>query len=259
MSTQTCPYCFTPLAHSAQKCPACGTSLVPNGHTLPIRSTLQNRYVITKVLGEGGFGITYLAYDNNLKRNVAIKELFPEHCHRQGNQVVYNKNLDITQLKDSFIQEAQTIAQFSHAGIVRVWDTFQENNTAYMLMEYLEGQTLEQLLHQKQRLTTTEVLHFNAILLDALEVIHQAGMIHRDIKPANIFLHQDGRVILIDFGSARLFDTDKTSTHTRMVTPGYAPPRTIRQPSQSRGIYRHLRLGCHLVPCLIWCYATYSQ
>ena len=113
--------------------------------------------------------------------------------------------------------------KLNHPGIVRVFDIFEENGTAYLVMEFLKGQTLGKRIAKQGKLSASEVQGIALKLLGALEVVHGAGMLHRDIKPDNVFLHQDGRVVLIDFGSARQFARNKTLSHTRLVTPGYAP------------------------------------
>ncbi len=198
-------------------------------HHLPVGTRLKGgRYTLGKVLGQGGFGITYLGADTQENRPVAIKELFPEGSSRRANSrnVVPPTSLlgaGFAETMEKFEDEARVLSRFNHPGIVRVFDIFEENGTAYLVMEFLKGQTLGKRIEKQGKLPAREVQDIALKLLDALEVVHGAGMLHRDIKPDNVFLHQDGRVVLIDFGSARQFAQGKTLQHTRLVTPGYAP------------------------------------
>ena len=185
-------------------------------------------YTIESVLGQGGFGITYLARDLNLARYVAIKEFLPtDLAMRAHDQTVtplstlhedsYGWGLD------RFIAEAKTLVQFRHPNIVQVLTVFEANNTAYMVMEYLDGETLDSAL-KFGRITDERALRAITMpLLDGIESMHNAGFIHRDIKPDNIFLREGNIPVLIDFGSARLAVGVKTRALTALVTPGYAP------------------------------------
>ncbi len=227
---ERCPYCASPIPPGAATCPACGMGVDVHGaHHLPVGTRLKGgRYTLGKVLGQGGFGITYLGADTQENRPVAIKELFPEGSTRrpQTRQVVPPTSLlgtGFAETMEKFEDEARVLSQFDHPGIVRVFDIFEENGTAYLVMEFLKGQTLGKRIEKQGKLPAREVQDIALKLLDALEVVHKAGMLHRDIKPDNVFLHQDGRVVLIDFGSARQFAQGKTQQHTRLVTPGYAP------------------------------------
>lgn len=127
------------------------------------------------------------------------------------------------QLVRAFLDEGRTLAQFDHPGIVRVWDAFEENNTAYLVMELLEGSTLGNRVANRGPLSAQNLLRVAEALCEALGRLHQEGLLHRDIKPDNVFLTSDGRAVLIDFGSAREFQANQTVHHTRMVTHGYAP------------------------------------
>ncbi|WP_222592831.1 serine/threonine protein kinase [Meiothermus hypogaeus] len=202
---------------------------MPGEQHLPVGTRLKGgRYTLGKVLGQGGFGITYLGADTQENRPVAIKELFPEGSSRRANSrnVVPPTSLlgtGFAETMEKFEDEARVLSRFNHPGIVRVFDIFEENGTAYLVMEFLKGQTLGKRIEKQGKLEAREVQDIALKLLDALEVVHSAGMLHRDIKPDNVFLHQDGRVVLIDFGSARQFAQGKTLQHTRLVTPGYAP------------------------------------
>jgi serine/threonine protein kinase len=198
-----------------------------NGILSPGACLASGEYRIEQPLGQGGFGITYQGIDTRLNRAVAVKEFFPEGCWREGPTVVsagrWNSDT-YSSAKQKFLLEGQTLGQFNHPGIVQVFYYFEENNTAYMVMEYLKGQTLAQLLKKKQgKLSEAKALEHITKVGEALQILHQAQFLHRDIKPDNIMLVDDGRVVLIDFGAARDFTTTSTARHTTMLTPGYAP------------------------------------
>ena len=204
-----------------------GVSTRVNGVLSPGACLAKGEYRINKPLGQGGFGITYQGIDTRLNRAVAVKEFFPEGCWREGSTVVSagKWNYDTySNAKQKFLLEGQTLGQFNHAGIVQVFYYFEENNTAYMVMEYLQGKTMAQLLKQRQgKLSQANALKYIAKIGAALEVLHQAQYLHRDIKPDNIMLANDGRVVLIDFGAARDFTASNTDKYSTMLTPGYAP------------------------------------
>lgn len=204
-----------------------GVSTRVNGVLSPGTCLASGEYRIEQPLGQGGFGITYQGSDTRLNRTVAVKEFFPEGCWREGSTVVsagrWNSDT-YSNAKQKFLLEGQTLGQFNHPGIVQVFYYFEENNTAYMVMEYLKGKTLAEFLKQRGgKLTEAEALSQIAKVGAALEMIHQAQFLHRDIKPDNIMLANDGRVVLIDFGAARDFRSSSTNRYTTMLTPGYAP------------------------------------
>jgi serine/threonine protein kinase/tetratricopeptide (TPR) repeat protein len=185
-------------------------------------------YEIDSVLGQGGFGITYLAHDTNLNQQVAVKEYLPaELATRTSDETVHpitDGHVDTYGWGLSrFISEAQTLAQFRHPHIVRVQSVFEMNNTAYMIMEYEEGRSFAQALNFNILATEADLRRVLLEMLDGLEAIHAAGFIHRDIKPDNIYLRDDGSAVLLDFGSARQAVGGETRTLTALVTPGYAP------------------------------------
>ena len=198
-----------------------------NGVLSPGACLASGEYRIQQPLGQGGFGITYQGIDTRLNRAVAVKEFFPEGCWREGSTVVsagrWNSDT-YSSAKQKFLLEGQTLGQFNHPGIVQVFYYFEENNTAYMVMEYLRGKTLAELLKQsKEKLSEDRALEYIAKVGEALEILHQAQFLHRDIKPDNIMLADDGRLVLIDFGAARDFTSNCTTRYTTMLTPGYAP------------------------------------
>lgn len=199
------------------------------GSALPAGFELDARgYRIDRVLGQGGFAFTYLAHDTALQRPVAVKELFPDGCVRDVatlNVLPQRLSLaDFQQIRQRFLEEAQLLASLSHPNIVRVFHVFEEHNTAYIVMEYLKGHTLIEWLRVKGGyLPAAEAIECVLQICDALEAVHQRGYLHRDIKPSNIIRTDDGRMVLIDFGTARQFAAGKTQMHTVILTPSYAP------------------------------------
>lgn len=204
-----------------------GVSTRVNGILSPGACLANGEYRIAQPLGQGGFGITYQGIDTRLNRPVAVKEFFPEGCWREGTTVVSAGRWTwdtYKNAKQKFLLEGQTLGQFNYPGIVRVFYYFEENNTAYMVMEYLQGKTLSQVLQQRQgKIPEAEALVYITKVAKALEILHSAQFLHRDIKPENIMLADDGRIVLIDFGAARDFANDRTTRYTTMLTPGYAP------------------------------------
>ncbi|CAN5510568.1 hypothetical protein BH20ACT2_BH20ACT2_07850 [soil metagenome] len=196
---------------------------LPAGATL-----LGGRFVVRRVLGRGGFGVTYATDDQRLQRRVAVKELFPDGAVRHDGVVLVPAHLRpaFDEARTRFLREARVLARFTHPGIVRVYEVFEANGTAYLVMELLEGRTLAAVLAERGGpLTEPEVLDVAARSAGALAQVHEAGVLHRDLNPSNLVLTDHGRVVLIDFGIARAFaGAEGTGTMTRVVTPGYAPP-----------------------------------
>ncbi len=229
----TCPYCTATNPDNATQCHTCGAALHGASYSpyLQVGTLLQNgRYAIGKPLGQGGFGITYRGEDTALHRTVAIKELFPVHSGRNGNAVVPHgvSRDDYVAARDNFMTESRILASFNHPSIVDAMDVFEENNTSYLVMEFLEGETLEEKLTRERTMPHEDVLDLAYKLGDALTEVHNANLLHRDIKPANILLENDGRAVLIDFGSARTFSANRTMHHTRVLTPDYAAPEQFQ-------------------------------
>jgi len=194
---------------------------------LPVGYGLHE-YRITGVLGHGGFGITYSANDAGLGKTVAIKEYLPgEFAVRDGVIDVAPKSSDDAEPfhwgLERFLEEARILARFHHPNVVGVHRYFEANGTAYMVMEFIEGDTLAQSFRNGLTFDATALKALALPLLDGLEAVHKAGYLHRDIKPSNIMLRPDGRPVLLDFGSARSALNRGTRTVTSLVTPGYAP------------------------------------
>lgn len=197
-------------------------------------------YKLGHVIGQGAFGITYLAEDTNLGRLVAVKEYLPgQLATRDASQTVEPLSDDLadeygTGLK-RFVSEARTLAKFEHPNIVRVHNVFEHNNTAYMVMQYEDGRSLGEILRTRGTLRADELPPLLFPLLDGLEAIHAAGFIHRDVKPGNVFVRSDGSPVLLDFGSARESLEEQTRTLTNFVSPGYAPIEQYTSKSNSQG------------------------
>lgn len=185
-------------------------------------------YRIESFLGKGGFGVTYLALDTMLNMQVAVKEYMPEQlATRASGGSVRPKSSNDAELfswgLSRFIKEAQTLARFNHPNIVRVMAVFEQNGTAYMVMEYERGKDLKlQLRHQEFR-TQQNLTRIVGPIIDGLDEVHRLGYIHRDIKPANILIRNNGTPVLLDFGSARLAIGSQTQNLTALVSVGYAP------------------------------------
>jgi len=194
---------------------------LPNA--LPAGHALQE-YRIERVLGVGGFGLTYLALDENLNLRVALKEYLPaDIALRAPDRTIAPCSGEMAELFDwgkrRFLDESRTLASFRHPNIVRVMRFFEANGTAYMVMEFVEGAPLPDWISTRRPLAEAQVAALVAPLLDGLEVVHKSGFTHRDIKPPNIYIRDDSSPVLLDFGAAR----QKSSELTALVTPGYAP------------------------------------
>jgi serine/threonine protein kinase len=202
-------------------------------HTLPIGTLLKSGdYRIDSLLGQGGFGITYKATQTSLGRSVVIKEFYMDgRCFRtaEGNSVGIQSlgQGDFETFKDRFFEEAKLLAQFgSLPGIVNVIDFFREHNTVYYAMDFIEGETLHQHLSHlpNEQMNPVEAAELVRKVAVALAPVHARNVLHRDIKPANIIRQPNGDPVVLDFGAARAFISDKTAVHSVILTPGYAPP-----------------------------------
>ena len=187
--------------------------------------TLCNgKYELMKFLGKGGFGITYLGRHILLNKYVAIKEYFPKDNFRResnGTQVSYSDKSVARRNIEKFLKEAKTMAELNHEGVVKVSDVFEENNTAYYVMEYIEGKSLAEQLPIAQE----QALAYIKQAAEALQYVHTKGILHLDIKPANIMINQSGKAVLIDFGISKHYDSEGkgTSSSTQGYSSGYSP------------------------------------
>lgn len=245
MSTSLCYSCMKKVAlEEASTCPYCREELpykkTQSNLDLKPGTTLQDRYVIGRLLGRGGFGATYIAFDNASQERCAIKEYFP-------NQMVTRNSdsADVTLLepekfefyKQRFFAEANQLRNLSHVeGLVRLYDVFTANQTAYFVMEYLPGTNLKTHLRQHQDgLPHRQAIDILTQLLNILSSVHSSGVLHRDISLDNILLMDDGRVKLIDFGSARNAVQSGMTTFTKGV---YTAPEQAQ--GMKQGIFTDL-------------------
>lgn len=228
-----CPGCFR-LERTEEACAFCGHDTAQPLHplALPPYTRLREKYCFGRVLGRpGGFGITYLAWDTNLSTVVAIKEYCPSALTGRDNNDVTLRTIRKQDEQayrhglDQFVEEARTLAKFRHPNIIGVRDVFRENNTAYMIMEYHEGETLDGYMEKHGgRLDLDAALRMLRAVLAGLKIVHAEGLLHRDIKPSNIYITDTERVLLLDFGAARSVQHFDGRTHTALFTPGYSAP-----------------------------------
>ena len=235
-----CPNCMANVGQAYGVCPVCGGSMnVENEpHQLPINSILNGRYIIGRTLGAGGFGITYVGYDLKLNNKVAVKEYYMSGGVSRtrsltviptdrSNEAPFNKG------KERFLDEAKILAQFiDEPNIVNVRDYFEENCTAYIVMEFLDGEDLTHYAKRHGRLSFDEVLALLEPAMMALDKVHKKGLIHRDISPSNLMLLKHGRVKVLDFGTARTQSVLGEKSLSIMLKPGYAPEEQYRTHGQ---------------------------
>ena len=242
MTNEICLNCFKMKGHY-EVCPHCGWvegSPPEQAFHLHPGVTLSNRYIIGTVTGFGGFGTIYKAWDAQLGTVVAIKEFYPaglvSRVPGTKEAVIFSgdKKENYMQAKGRFLSEAKSLAMFNkNPSIVNVYNFFEENNTAYIVMEYLDGLALRDYLTQQGgKLTVEESLEIVRPVMDALIAIHEKGIVHRDIHPGNIFITANRRVKLLDFGAARLSTGEDEATLTVVVTQGYASPEQYRTKSK---------------------------
>lgn len=229
-----CPNCFSTKNYQHSVCTACGfrNTVSRDAKALPAEKVLNQRYLVGRVLGIGGFGITYIAYDMMKKERIAIKEYFPaEWVTRQeeNNRIVpisRSQEQFYRHGRDKFIEEARVLNRLKDIdNIVNVRSFFEENGGAYMVMDFLDGYTLNRYFRvNNQRNIPYESA--NQIILSvgaALHRVHQQGLLHRDVSPDNIMITQSGKVYLIDFGSARMYALNSPKSKSVLVKPGFAP------------------------------------
>ena len=233
-----CPFCMNEIPAGETVCPACGRDTKEYrspSHTLARGAMLNHRYLVGGVLGEGGFGITYIGMDTLLQFKVAIKEFYPAGMVNRNNNVsneVMSISADTAQelfskSREHFLHEARTLAKFTNEpGIVAVRDFFEENRTVYIVMEYLDGITLKSYLKQVGTISSYNTVCLLMPVFRSLKKIHEKNLIHRDISPDNIMLVGEA-VKLLDFGAAREFADEKSLSV--MLKHGYAPMEQYRR------------------------------
>ncbi len=236
--TIQCPACLTDNPDGAIRCSTCGYEPLDASSSFPITTTTaiyhlppgvllkQGQYEIERVLGEGGFGITYKGINRQNNSTVAIKELWAEKGARQNNSVIWpssispkDKKLQITKFKF----EASHQQQCQHPNIAEVYEWFEENNTAYIIMEFIPGKSLFKILQDEGILPENRVKKYFIQIAEALKVVHDQKFLHRDLKPDNILINDQDEAILIDFGATREFIDGLSSDMSQIVTHGYAP------------------------------------
>ena len=228
MHKSLCPFCMSIAVDGI--CPYCGkyASDTADPTHLPVGYVLEDRrtYILGAARGQGGFGVTYIAWDNKENRRVAIKEYFPTYCSSRldgrtvsayrGQEEAYQKG------KERFLDEARMLKSLSDLkSVVNVLDFFEANNSAYLVMEYLDGLSLKDYVEQNGKLPAQQFLTQMKPLMADMEKMHRRGVVHRDIAPDNIILLPDGQLKLIDFGAARSYVGDKSMTV--VVKKGFAP------------------------------------
>ena len=240
-----CLSCFGELSPS-RVCKRCGkhaddTQNLP--HHLPQRTVLNDKYIIAKTLGEGGFGITYLAWELSSGKKVAVKEYFPSgYVNRvaKNNQVIINSKQNQAASNRGlkrFIDEAKTLAKVKNlAGIVSVRDFFSANGTAYIVMEFLDGISLKKYVQRKGgKISCDEVISILRPVMESLISVHELGLIHRDISPDNILITKEGEVKLIDFGAAKQSNLDGKSLSIVLSKALRQRSSTVRTESKALG------------------------
>ena len=229
-----CYNCFQEREALEGPCPYCGFDLAENEKKFPVAlragTVLNDRYIVGRVLGQGGFGITYLALDTQLNAKVAIKEFMPgEIATRVGGTTVSvmmeTRSEEFTYGAERFQEEARTLAKFiGNPNIAGVSSYFDENDTSYFVMDYIEGISFKTYIaNHGGKISVEETLNVMIPVLWALTAVHQEGFIHRDVTPDNIYITKDGIVKLLDFGSARYSIGDKSKSLDVILKVGYAP------------------------------------
>lgn len=232
-----CVFCMSKTDNSV--CEYCNKNqqdYVSAIHHLKPGSLLNGRYLVGAVLGEGGFGITYIGRDTNLDMKVAIKEYFPSGVVNRNNTssmeisaLVGDTQANFEKGKQGFLSEARTLAKFSNEpSIVSVRDFFEENNTAYIVMEYLEGIDLKDFIAQNGKMPFSLAISMLSPIMSSLSKIHNQGLIHRDISPANIMILNNRTVKLLDFGAARNVSGADEKSLSVLLKPGFAPEEQYR-------------------------------
>lgn len=232
-----CTYCMEET--EGNYCPNCGKAekdYIPAAHHLQPGSVLNGKYLVGAVLGEGGFGITYIGHDLNLDMKIAIKEYYPSGQANRNTASTMDVTASVGQDKEfyvkgkkSFLAEARTLGKFANEiNVVTVRDFFEENGTAYIIMDYLEGEDLKTYLERRGVMSFAEAYTLLSPIMSVLGKIHAKGLIHRDISPSNIMILSDGTVKLLDFGAARNVSGTDEKSLSIMLKPGFAPEEQYR-------------------------------
>ncbi len=230
--------CMELYSDEFEICPHCGyieNTEVENAlHMFP-GTVLHDKYIIGRVIGYGGFGVTYIAWDTVLEIKIAIKEYLPsEFSTRSAGQTEItvfsgDKTKQFNDGMEKFVEEAKKLAKFRNEnGIVKIFDSFSENGTAYIAMEYLQGETLAERLERDKTIPVEESISLLMPIIESLNRVHDEGIIHRDIAPDNIFLTNKGEVKLIDFGASRYATTSRSRSLTVIIKPGYSAEEQYR-------------------------------
>ena len=233
-----CMGCMELYDKKWELCPHCGYPANATAdsplHMSP-GSVLNGRYEVGRVLGSGGFGVTYIAWDPILRIKVAIKEYLPSEfstrAEGQTRVTVFTgeKERQFNDGMSKFIDEAKRLAKFQNeSGVVKIFDSFKANGTAYIVMEYLDGETLADRLKREKTIPADEAIQIMMPVIESLNHVHEAGILHRDISPDNIFLTKDGKTKLIDFGAARFATTTHSRSLTVIIKPGYSAEEQYR-------------------------------
>lgn len=229
-----CENCFEEI--KTPRCPCCGydsSDGVSSPTLLQPGSVLSEKYTVGGVIGVGGFGVTYLAYDKSEERRVAVKEYFPRDiAHRAAyDPAVIADDAEIfDEGAEKLFQEAKLVSDFNeNPNIVKIYDVFRANNTVYLIMEFLRGKTIREYLCDCGMLDAPSALYIARSILNALSAMHGANVLHRDISPDNIILCGNGDIKLIDFGAARRVVEERTQNFSTIVKYGFAPPEQYRK------------------------------
>ena len=233
-----CMGCMNEYSEEFEICPYCG--FIENSepesplHMEP-GTYLDDRYIVGRVVGYGGFGVTYIGWDAKLEQKVAIKEYLPSEFSTRApghsKLTIYSgdKAEQFSKGLNQFVDEAKRLAKFQNTtGIVKVFDSFEENQTAYIIMEYLDGETLAAKLKREGVMAADDAISLLIPIMESLETVHEEGILHRDIAPDNIFITKDGDAKLIDFGAARYATTGYSMSLTVLIKPGFSPEEQYR-------------------------------
>ena len=240
-----CVNCMKEFDEKYGLCPYCGHIIgtqAKEPFQLPPGTILSGRYLVGTAVGVGGFGITYRGWDNTLQQMIAIKEYYPSangivnRNPGEAKVIVYSgvREAEFEKGKERFLSEARNMAKFSsHPNIVHVYDYFQENGTAYITMEFLEGISYKDFIKMNGgKIALNTARDVTIAVLDALKEIHRIGIIHRDISPDNVFICSNSVIKLIDFGAARFSTGEEEKTLSVILKPGYAPPEQYQRRSR---------------------------